>query len=446
LAVRFHAAADGVGPVVGSAYASINVAADGSVRKLDGDPLNTIRFLGAVTHTEILPRQQVDIGQTKDLSVSGLTSDRQLVVTQPGVARLRVTVGDGVLRVNGDGSVTGLADGTALVVASIDGVESAPTAVRVSHPPITPRLVALDTNSLVYDPVRQRIWATVRPSVATGNSIVDIDPRTGSIGAPIFVGSEPDILALSDDASALFVGLPSANAFRRVDLTARTAGTPFSPGARDNGAVNAIHMAVQPGNSNTVAVLARDVSHINGHELSIFDGSVRRPKTVLDFPGFWVEWTSPNRLVSDNGNGLLEATVDGTGVTGFRQVSHLSPSFRGNLVQAGGRLYGADGIVIDATTLESVGRFVFVDQSRPLYGPAVDAERAFFLGFAGGEAQLHVFRLDTFALERSVPIRNPEPDNFLITYQNHGLTRWGGKGLAFRASGRVYLIDDATGP
>src|SRR5205807_2476078 len=91
------------------------------------------------------------------------------------------------------------------------------------------RQLALAANDLVYDPGTRQIYASVPSSAgSTGNSITAIDPVSGALGSPVFVGSEPDKLALSDDNQYLYVGLDGAAAVRRFDLASQTAGPQFS--------------------------------------------------------------------------------------------------------------------------------------------------------------------------------------------------------------------------
>src|SRR3954447_23381520 len=73
--------------------------------------------------------------------------------------------------------------------------------------PIVTKL-SLPTNDLVYDERSRRLYAPI-PSRAgeLGNRIAAIDPASGAILASVFVGSEPDKLALSRDGDYLYVGL-----------------------------------------------------------------------------------------------------------------------------------------------------------------------------------------------------------------------------------------------
>src|SRR4029078_11645549 len=62
------------------------------------------------------------------------------------------------------------------------------------------RQIPLKANQLVFSPSTHLIYASLPSSAgANGNSITSLDPVTGSIDAPVFIGSEPTKLALADD-------------------------------------------------------------------------------------------------------------------------------------------------------------------------------------------------------------------------------------------------------
>src|SRR5262249_28840797 len=66
-----------------------------------------------------------------------------------------------------------------------------------SEPQPLTTFISLTANSMVYDAQQELLYASV-PSIVgpvIGNSVVPIDPTTGVIGNPIFVGSEPNKLA-----------------------------------------------------------------------------------------------------------------------------------------------------------------------------------------------------------------------------------------------------------
>src|SRR5690348_621283 len=82
----------------------------------------------------------------------------------------------------------------------------APTASSAAEE-ISVRQINLVTNDLIVDPKTQTLYVSV-PSRAGvgGNSIVHIDPKTGALATPVFVGSEPNRLAVAGDGSVLYVG------------------------------------------------------------------------------------------------------------------------------------------------------------------------------------------------------------------------------------------------
>ncbi|MCW3100157.1 MAG: hypothetical protein JWL77_5775 [Chthonomonadaceae bacterium] len=109
------------------------------------------------------------------------------------------------------------------------------------------RHVDLVTHEIVYDPVSRKIWASTPAEAGRGgNSVVSIDPATGQIGQPIFVGSQPDHLAISDDGKFLYVTLASGDV-RQVDLTTQKTVGRFEVGRSGQ-------VAVIPGHNDLIAV------------------------------------------------------------------------------------------------------------------------------------------------------------------------------------------------
>ena len=93
------------------------------------------------------------------------------------------------------------------------------------------RTINLPANNVIYDPYDGMLYASVPGSAgANGNSIVPINPVTGAIGASVFVGSEPNRMAISDDGHYLYVGLDGAGAVRRFNLLTQQADIQFSLG------------------------------------------------------------------------------------------------------------------------------------------------------------------------------------------------------------------------
>lgn len=75
----------------------------------------------------------------------------------------------------------------------------------------------------VYDPVRDKVYAAVSPSLGQlGNSILVYDTPTGGNAAYVPLSSNPRQIAISADASRLFVIFDGANVIATVDLNTMT--------------------------------------------------------------------------------------------------------------------------------------------------------------------------------------------------------------------------------
>jgi hypothetical protein len=272
--------------------------------------------------------------------------------------------------------------------------------------------VPLITKDLAFVSSAQAIYASV-PSVAgpSGNSVAAIDPVAGTVGAPVFVGSEPTKLALADDGHSLYVGLNGENAVRRFDTVTQTAGLQFSLGTSpanpiSDGFYSAADLAVMPGSSNTVAVSRITSSFNPSTSLSVYDDGIKRPNDSNGV-GREIEFSStPTRIYSPglNGFGLQRNTISATGVS-FE--SSTAAGKGGSIKFVNGLLYTSNGSVLDPETGELKGTFFLGETgSNPvLMTVDVALERAyFFIIPSGGRVRLSVFDINTFLPVASTPI------------------------------------------
>lgn len=147
--------------------------------------------------------------------------------------------------------------------------------------------VAIPNNSMIYNPVNGLFYLSV-PSAAGapyGNSVVSIDPVTGALGRPIFVGSEPNRLAITADGRYLWVALDGAGAVRKVDLSTGTAGLQFSIGSNGDNLFTISALAALPGEPDSVVVSTYLGIYTEpaGVSLAIYDNGVPR-SSVVSFP------------------------------------------------------------------------------------------------------------------------------------------------------------------
>src|SRR5262249_29579485 len=161
------------------------------------------------------------IGLTKQLQA---TAFDQANVSLPGVGFIWKSTDSGVAQVTQDGTVTGIAPGTANVTASAFGLTS--NAVQITVNDV--RILSLPTNDIIYDKIRQKIYASIPSSASNNpNTITIIDPVSQNIGPSLAVGNNPAKLAISDDGQFLYVGLDGEGAVRRVNLASFSADLKF---------------------------------------------------------------------------------------------------------------------------------------------------------------------------------------------------------------------------
>jgi hypothetical protein len=325
-----------------------------------------------------------------------------------------------------------------------------PTPIATPTPTPTPvelsvRQLQIPTKDLIYNPSNQRIYSSVPSSAGNiGNSITTINPALGTIGASVFVGSEPNKLALSDDGQSLYVGLDGAAAVRQFNTASQTPGSQFFLDSRAfTGPFSARDIAVMPGNPQTVAV-AR--SNFSDNSIAVYDSGVRRTNES-NGAGTDIEFSSsPSRLyatTSSFGNGIQRHLVNASGVT-FESSGSVGNG--GKSIFANGLLYTANGSVIDPEPGILKGTFTGTGlQFNSIMTVDVPLGRAYYLTMqstgSGPAVLLRVYDINTFVPIGEVTFPTlgfgSVPDGF------SSLVRWGENGLAFRNQTHVVLIQSS---
>ena len=299
------------------------------------------------------------------------------------------------------------------------------------------RRVNLPVNDFVYSNATQSMYLSV-PSIAgvgRGNTITKINPVSGAVDSSVFIGSEPNRMAISDDGQTIYTKLDGAYAIRRFDVPTQTAGLQFVPQPLFTYIYD---MAVQPGNSQVIALS-------NNEGVAIYDNGVQRPvygdggAYAIDSIAFASAATLYGYDNESSGFELVRFSVTDSGVTGVTVGNNLISGFGVQIKYVNGLIYSTGGRVINAATGQLVGTF----QSGGGSTMAIDSAlgRIFFLN----ENTLTAYDTNTFALIGSVtlPTLNGTP---------YGLVRWGENGLAFRTSNfgnsgsnnnQLYLIQSA---
>lgn len=120
-----------------------------------------------------------------------------------------------------------------LVTAANTHRATGTTSKSRSSAPLAPqadliRQVPLTANDVVYSSATQMLYASVPSSAGPGgNSITTVDPATTGVVSSVFVGSEPDKLALSDNGHTLYTWLAGGFSMRKFEVVTQTAGLSF---------------------------------------------------------------------------------------------------------------------------------------------------------------------------------------------------------------------------
>jgi hypothetical protein len=282
---------------------------------------------------------------------------------------------------------------------------------------------------MVYEPFTQKIYASIPASSPTNpNSLVTVDPVTGTLGTPIAIGNDPGVLGLSTDGTKLYVGLNGDNSVVPFDLQTQTVGTEIPLGADpQKGAFTAADLQVQPGHPTTVvATVKAGYNGVDGIELiengKVISAFLNEPPNNIavggthfvgtsDFYGWsviWNAWGLDQFVIK--GNHLYEAT----GINGEYGIGAFDTN--------GTDLFDVDGQVFKAADGTLVGTISGINNYSPEAGVLTDVSsgRTFFLDRYG-----LILAVDSKTLQilGSTYIPANSPPNRLL--------HWGPDGVAF---------------
>ena len=269
----------------------------------------------------------------------------------------------------------------------------------------------LTTNDLVYDSVTNKIYASI-PSAngSNGNSIGVINPNTYLLENTIFIGSEPTILAISDNGQYIYSGFSGSSTVRRFDVASQTAGLQFSLGSDSStGSYYAEDIEVMPSQPTTIAISRKNNGFSPRHEgVVIYDNNVMRPTTTPDHTGSnRIEFTSQNSLIGYNNEttefGIRRLSVNSSGVSNVSVTQNVLSNFYLDFIYKDNYMYSFDGKVVDITTAPFV-----IGQFSNATGPVVyDSyyNRVCFASYDfSGNITFKRFNPNTFLLYDSLPI------------------------------------------
>ena len=269
----------------------------------------------------------------------------------------------------------------------------------------------LTTNDLVFDQVTQKIYASI-PSAngSNGNSIGIINPRTNTLEKTVFIGSEPTVLAISDNGQYIYSGFSASSTIRRFDVATQTAGLQFTLGFDSSTGPNyAEDVEVMPGQPGTIAVSRKNNGFSPRHEgVAIYDNGVMRPTTTPDHTGSnKIEFMTSTSLIGYNNEstefGLRKMAINNAGVAVVSVTQNAFSGFYLDFFYKDNRVYGFNGAVLDVTGTPFVsGQFSNVN------GPGVFDSTSSSVAFASfdysGNIIFKRFNPETFLLRDNLPI------------------------------------------
>jgi trimeric autotransporter adhesin len=324
-------------------------------------------------------------------------------------------------------------------------------------------VLTIGLNHILYEPFSGKLYSSVGSGsgTVTGNSIAAITPATATVGTPVYVGSQPSKMAISDDGNIMYVLLGGANSFVRFNLMTQQSEfsvTPTFPsyetptnGFRD--------VAVQTGSENTLAV---DFGYTSG--IGLFDidpvakiGTERGTGTGI-YTGTSLHFYNPQSLYLYNSDtwGTLDLyPISGAGFT--YNSTHTSSTLLhfGTFKLAGKIGYADAGGVADITTSPAtqLGYYAPLTQNgaNTKVEPDTSLQRTFFLGntasnsnFYGPPDGIVVYDQNTFLPVNTLPLNMLSIEGN-TSFSGVDLIRWGQDGLAaLTSSGHLYLLRGAA--
>ena len=312
------------------------------------------------------------------------------------------------------------------------------------------QLLNVPASAISFDPFTQKIYA-VLPSTSksiTGNSLVAIDPASGNVGAPIQVGSEPNLLSETSDGKYLFIGLSGAKSLGRfnllnqtMDITVPIVSTAFG----NSGNVAATSIAAVPGTDLSVAVEFNSFNGVGIYDISGSTGAFRS-KLSPGYSGDNPVFTDPTHFYAydayTTGAEFYRYSIGPTGVTLIDGTTlNGFGGFGGKLAVDGGLVFGSSGGIVNPSTTPPSQVAVLPlgsgTSSTGLSGGGVipyQAEaKAFVIGVnTAGTAAYYLERFDTqhFTQEQKIQL----PGNSVSSLP----------GIRFGQDGLAYLVPSST--
>jgi len=270
------------------------------------------------------------------------------------------------------------------------------------------------------------------------NSVIAVDAPSASVLWSVFVGIDPQALALADDGSYLYVDLDVSALVRVINVPTREACRSFALGLdRYNKPLRVGEMEVLPGSPETIVVSTRrgGVSPDFGG-VFVYDHGNVRPVSTRDHTGAReIAVASDTTVYGYNSSstefGFREMEVATAGITEIWNLRDLIDGFNADIVYDGGRVYSSQGHIVDVS-----GPFL-VGEIPTSGGVAVEASVGEVF-FVTSNTNVSVYDTTTLAWKRDIVLPSP-----LTSFGNRTLHRWGVAGLVAASDNALTILEDA---
>jgi len=323
-------------------------------------------------------------------------------------------------------------------IGSIGGTSSGGTAfaaIRVNQA----------SRDIAFDSVHGVFYLSVPGTVAgIGNTVSVLDPSSATITGSAFAGSNPNVLAISDDGQFLYAGIDGSASVQRFALPALGTDIKYSLGADSFfGPYFALDLQVAPGSPHTTAVTPANVGFSPSAQggLLIFDDSTARPTKAPGFGGTGnlfdsLQWghnatTLFAANTEDSGFDFYTLSVNSGGVSLNQDFRGAGDGSRIHFDAGTNLVYCDNGRVIDPSNGTNPPGFLNSGIMRMVPDSALNT--AFFASQSGSTVTIQSFNVTTRTLISSITISN-------VTGSPQRLIRWGQNGLAFNTDGGQVLL------
>ena len=319
-------------------------------------------------------------------------------------------------------------------------------------------LVNVPANEILFDPYSRLLYATI-PGTATGltgNSVVSVNPVTGTVGTPVPVGSNPTVMSETSDGNYLYIGLAGSDSLAQFDLQQQSLKTTI-PITLTQSPVTATWLATMPGNDSTLAI---DTNNTWG-TFGIFDisgstGTFRTNQSGI-YNGVAPVWADQTHIYAfdsqTSGAEFYRYSVNSSGLTltDGTTLNGMGGSYA-SLQVSNGLVYGAGGGIVNPTTtpptqIATLPTIDFFDEGISGYSigaipdPSLQKDFLMLENTAGTWAYgLIRYDLTTYRPESLIVM----PQSISSSPANWTMMRWGQDGIALLASTPDYVTNQPT--